>query len=285
MPIEILMPALSPYHGKGTLSKWVKNEGDTVKSGDVIAEIETDKATMEVEAVDEGVLGKILIAAVTGTSRSTPRSQSSWRKAKAPTPWRPRRRPMRIRRLRLPVMRGKARAAADEPASSADNKVPAAPKIDVAAADPAIPAGTEMVTMTVREALFAKPWPRKCAPIPDVFIMGEEVAEYQGAYKITQACCRNSARSALSTPRSPSTVCRYRCWCRHGRSAPDRRVHDLQLRHAGDRPDHQFGRQDALHVRWPDGRAHGLPWSERCSTRVPPSTARLCRLVQPHPPV
>ena len=65
MPIEILMPALSPTMEEGTLSKWVKNEGDTVKSGDVIAEIETDKATMEVEAVDEGVIGKILIAAGT----------------------------------------------------------------------------------------------------------------------------------------------------------------------------------------------------------------------------
>ncbi|HSV27976.1 MAG TPA: biotin/lipoyl-containing protein, partial [Candidatus Omnitrophota bacterium] len=61
MPIEILMPALSPTMSEGTLARWLKNEGDAVKSGDVIAEIETDKATMEFEAVDEGVLGKILV--------------------------------------------------------------------------------------------------------------------------------------------------------------------------------------------------------------------------------
>jgi pyruvate dehydrogenase E1 component beta subunit len=186
MPIEILMPALSPTMEEGTLSKWVKNEGDTVKSGDVIAEIETDKATMEVEAVDEGVLGKILVAAGTENVKvntaiavllqdgeSADAAVAAPKKADADTP-----------PAAAGDAGGKARAAADEPASSADNKVPAAPQIEVAA-DPAIPAGTEMVTMTVREAL-REAMAEEMRANPDVFIMGEEVAEYQGAYKITQ---------------------------------------------------------------------------------------------------
>ncbi len=185
MPIEILMPALSPTMEEGTLSKWVKKEGDTIKSGDVIAEIETDKATMEVEAVDEGVLGKILVAAGTENVKvntaiavllqdgESADAAVAPKKADADTP-----------AAAAGDAGGKARAASDEPASSADNKVPAAPKTEVAA-DPAIPAGTEMVTMTVREAL-REAMAEEMRANPDVFIMGEEVAEYQGAYKITQ---------------------------------------------------------------------------------------------------
>ena len=131
MPIEILMPALSPTMEEGTLSKWVKNEGDTVKSGDVIAEIETDKATMEVEAVDEGVLGKILIAAGTeGVKVNTAiavllqdgESADAVAAPKAAAAEKP------------------AEAAAPAPAAA---PVPAAPKGEVAS-DPDIPAGTEM---------------------------------------------------------------------------------------------------------------------------------------------
>jgi pyruvate dehydrogenase E1 component beta subunit len=200
MPIEILMPALSPTMEEGTLSKWVKNEGDTVKSGDVIAEIETDKATMEVEAVDEGVLGKILIAAGTENVKvntaiavlleegESADAVAAPKKADADTP-----------PAAAGDAGGKARAAADEPASSADNKVPAAPKIDVAA-DPAIPAGTEMVTMTVREAL-REAMAEEMRANPDVFIMGEEVAEYQGAYKITQGLLQEfGAQRVVDTP-------------------------------------------------------------------------------------
>lgn len=174
MPIEILMPALSPTMEEGTLSKWVKNEGDTIKSGDVIAEIETDKATMEVEAVDEGVLGKILVAAGTENVKVNTAIavllQDGESADAAPAP--------------------KAAAPAEAPAAAATPTaapVPAAPAAPapVAAADPAIPAGTEMVTMTVREAL-REAMAEEMRANPDVFIMGEEVAEYQGAYKITQ---------------------------------------------------------------------------------------------------
>ncbi|MCQ4629679.1 pyruvate dehydrogenase complex E1 component subunit beta [Shinella sp. CPCC 100929] len=191
MPIEILMPALSPTMEEGTLSKWVKNEGDTVKSGDVIAEIETDKATMEVEAVDEGVIGKILIAAGTegvkvntaiavllqdgesADAAAAPKAAEKPAEAEAPK--------------------------ASEPAPAASAPVPAAPKTE-AAADPDIPAGTEMVMTTVREALrdaMAEEMRRD----GDVFVMGEEVAEYQGAYKITQGLLQEFGdRRVIDTP-------------------------------------------------------------------------------------
>ncbi|MFC6444389.1 pyruvate dehydrogenase complex E1 component subunit beta [Shinella zoogloeoides] len=187
MPIEILMPALSPTMEEGTLSKWVKNEGDTVKSGDVIAEIETDKATMEVEAVDEGVLGKILIAAGTeGVKVNTAiavllqdgESADAVAAPKAAAAEKP------------------AEAAAPAPAAA---PVPAAPKGEVAS-DPDIPAGTEMVMTTVREALrdaMAEEMRRDA----DVFVMGEEVAEYQGAYKITQGLLQEFGdRRVIDTP-------------------------------------------------------------------------------------
>lgn len=185
MPIEILMPALSPTMEEGTLSKWLKQEGDTVKSGDVIAEIETDKATMEVEAVDEGVIGKLLVAAGTENVKvNTPiavllQDGESADAAAAP----------------------KA-AAAPAPAaveSAASAPVPAAPKADVAA-DPDIPAGTEMVTMTVREAL-REAMAEEMRRDENVFVMGEEVAEYQGAYKITQGLLQEfGAKRVVDTP-------------------------------------------------------------------------------------
>ena len=177
MPIEILMPALSPTMEEGNLSKWLKNEGDKVAPGDVIAEIETDKATMEVEAVDEGTLGKILIAAGSeGVKVNTPiavllqdgESAGDIGKAAAPA------------KTEAPA--AAEPAPAEKPAAAAP--VAAAPKSEVAA-DPDIPAGTEMVSTTVREALrdaMAEEMRRDA----DVFVMGEEVAEYQGAYKITQ---------------------------------------------------------------------------------------------------
>jgi pyruvate dehydrogenase E1 component beta subunit len=180
MPIEILMPALSPTMEEGNLAKWVKKEGDKVAPGDVIAEIETDKATMEVEAVDEGTLGKILIAAGTeGVKVNTPiavllqegesAADVGQGAAKAETPAK---------------AEESAPKAAETPAGDKPAPVPAAPKTE-AAADPDIPAGTEMVSTTVREALrdaMAEEMRRD----PEVFVMGEEVAEYQGAYKITQ---------------------------------------------------------------------------------------------------
>jgi len=191
MPIQVLMPALSPTMEKGNLSKWLKKEGETVKSGDVIAEIETDKATMEVEATDEGTLGKILIPEGTAdVAVNTPiatilgEGESAADLAKAPA----------------------APAAAKAPAPSAPAHpapavAPAAPAAQAAApADPEISAGTEMVTMTVREALrdaIAEEMRRD----GDVFVMGEEVAEYQGAYKITQGLLQEfGARRVIDTP-------------------------------------------------------------------------------------
>jgi pyruvate dehydrogenase E1 component beta subunit len=188
MPIEILMPALSPTMEEGNLAKWLKNEGDKVAAGDVIAEIETDKATMEVEAVDEGVIGKILVAAGTeGVKVNTPiavllqegESAGDIGKAKAEKA------EPKAEAAPAADAGGKAREASDEPTAAKEAaKVPAAPKAE-AASDPDIPAGTEMVSTTVREALrdaMAEEMRRDA----DVFIMGEEVAEYQGAYKITQ---------------------------------------------------------------------------------------------------
>ncbi len=203
MPIEILMPALSPTMEEGNVSKWLKNEGDKVAAGDVIAEIETDKATMEVEAVDEGVLGKILIEAGTeGVKVNTPiavlleEGESAGdidtaKKTSAPAEEKP---------AATDDSGGKAREARDEPSADKDaTKVAAAPKVDVAA-DPDIPEGTEMVSTTVREALrdaMAEEMRRD----EDVFVMGEEVAEYQGAYKITQGLLQEfGARRVVDTP-------------------------------------------------------------------------------------
>jgi pyruvate dehydrogenase E1 component beta subunit len=177
---------------EGTLSKWVKKEGDKVTSGDVIAEIETDKATMEVEAVDEGVIGKILIAEGTeGVKVNTPIAvllgdgESASDIGSAPAA-----------KAEAPKEEVKeAPKAEDKPAAS----VPAAPKVEVAS-DPDIPAGTEMVSMTVREALrdaMAEEMRRD----ENVFIMGEEVAEYQGAYKITQGLLDEfGPRRVVDTP-------------------------------------------------------------------------------------
>ncbi|PIK71297.1 pyruvate dehydrogenase complex E1 component subunit beta, partial [Methylobacterium frigidaeris] len=197
MPTDILMPALSPTMEQGKLAKWLKKEGDPVKAGDILAEIETDKATMEVEAVDEGVLAKILVADGTDNvavntpiavlaeegedpkgvqaGGSKPNGKGEAQKAPAPD------------------MQAEGQAERPAPAAkTGDDKPvekPASPAVitnrsdDRAMAE--IPEGTEMVTQTVREALrdaMAEEMRRD----DNVFVMGEEVAEYQGAYKITQ---------------------------------------------------------------------------------------------------
>ena len=191
MPIEILMPALSPTMEEGNLSKWLKKEGDAVSPGDVIAEIETDKATMEVESVDEGTLGKILVAEGTeGVKVNAPIAillQEGESADAAPA-------------AKPAEADAAPKAAAQEAApASTQAPVPAAPKFE-AAADPDIPAGTEMVPTTVREALrdaMAEEMRRD----EDVFVMGEEVAEYQGAYKITQGLLQEfGPRRVVDTP-------------------------------------------------------------------------------------
>ena len=194
MPIQVLMPALSPTMEKGNLSKWLKKEGEAIKSGDVIAEIETDKATMEVEATDEGTLGKILIPEGTSdVAVNTPiatiladgESAADLGKAPAPAP--------------------QQKVAESAPPAAAEAKAPATPGVlqspaPIAEADPEVPPGTEMVKMTVREALrdaMAEEMRRD----EDVFVMGEEVAEYQGAYKITQGLLQEFGdRRVIDTP-------------------------------------------------------------------------------------
>src|ERR1700692_4712876 len=196
MPIQVLMPALSPTMEKGNLAKWLKKEGEPIKSGDVIAEIETDKATMEVEATDEGTLGKILIpegtadvAVNTPIATILPAGESPPVLRKGPAPAKPK------KAAESPPPAAEAKSA---PAPK-DAPAPAAPKA-AAEPDPEVPAGTEMVTMTIREALrdaMAEEMRRDA----DVFVMGEEVAEYQGAYKVTQGLLQEfGARRVIDTP-------------------------------------------------------------------------------------
>jgi pyruvate dehydrogenase E1 component beta subunit len=190
MPIQVLMPALSPTMEKGNLAKWHKKEGDPVKSGDVIAEIETDKATMEVEAVDEGTLGRILVPEGTNdVAVNTPIAMilaegedaaalkdgggvARAQKAAESAP------PAKAEQPAPQVNRAPAPPAAPKPAVAPQPQPQALPEPDV-------PEGTEMVSMTVREALrdaMAEEMRRD----KTVFVIGEEVAEYQGAYKVTQ---------------------------------------------------------------------------------------------------
>ena len=188
MATEILMPALSPTMEEGTLAKWLVKEGDTVSSGDILAEIETDKATMEFEAVDEGVVGKILIAEGTeGVKVNTPIAILVEEGEDVPAA-------------------GAAPAAAEEaaPAEAAVEhaKAPAAaaPAAPMADATPDWDADVAVKQTTVREALrdaMAEEMRRD----PDVFLMGEEVAEYQGAYKISQGLLDEfGAKRVIDTP-------------------------------------------------------------------------------------
>jgi len=186
MATEILMPALSPTMEEGTLARWLVKEGDTVKSGDIIAEIETDKATMEFEAVDEGIIGKVLIAEGTAD-------------VKVNTP------------IAILVEDGETvsdLAAAPAPAAAAAAPVETAPAVAAAPAaveivsnaSPDWPEGTELKQQTVREALrdaMAEEMRRD----EKVFLMGEEVAEYQGAYKISQGMLDEfGSKRVIDTP-------------------------------------------------------------------------------------
>ena len=199
MPIEVLMPALSPTMERGNLAKWLKKEGDAVKSGDVIAEIETDKATMEVEAVDEGTLGKILVPEGTNdVAVNTPIAMilSEGEDAASLKSAKPARASRKRSRRPPSTSRNPARASRSRDAIEAP---PAAPK-QSAPEELDLPAGTETVNMTVREALrdaMAEEMRRD----PNVFVMGEEVAEYQGAYKVTQGLLQEfGARRVIDTP-------------------------------------------------------------------------------------
>ncbi|MGR3377170.1 pyruvate dehydrogenase complex E1 component subunit beta [Salipiger abyssi] len=188
MATQILMPALSPTMEEGTLAKWLVKEGDTVTSGDILAEIETDKATMEFEAVDEGIVGKLLIEEGTeGVKVNTPiavmvEEGESVEDAVAPAP-----------ATEAPAAE-EAPAAAPAQADAPESKVPAA------AASPDWPEGTAMKSQTVREAL-RDAMAEEMRGDANVLVMGEEVAEYQGAYKVTQGLLDEfSAKRVIDTP-------------------------------------------------------------------------------------
>jgi pyruvate dehydrogenase E1 component beta subunit len=215
MPIEVLMPALSPTMEEGKLAKWLKKEGDRIKSGDVLAEIETDKATMEVEAVEEGTLAKLLIeegteavkvntpialiaadgedvaAAAAGKPQAAPKPKPA-AVAAPPLPAPPHMGEERSETMAPSPLVGEGRGRGP---SAAPAVVRAAPLADVE-----VPEGTEMVEMTVREALrdaMAEEMRRD----ETVFLMGEEVAQYQGAYKVSQGLLEEFGdRRVVDTP-------------------------------------------------------------------------------------
>ncbi|MEP5698287.1 MAG: biotin/lipoyl-containing protein, partial [Sneathiella sp.] len=193
MPTEILMPALSPTMTEGKLARWMVSEGDTVSSGDVLAEIETDKATMEVEAVDEGTVGKLLIAGETdnvavntpiallleeGEDASSLDGYSSDAAA--------------------PAVGEDTTEATLEPSTSKHVVIESSG--DAYDASGEIPEGTEMVKTSVREAL-RDAMAEEMRGDDRVFVMGEEVAEYQGAYKVPQGLLDEfGARRVIDTP-------------------------------------------------------------------------------------
>ncbi|MHA7873247.1 MAG: pyruvate dehydrogenase complex E1 component subunit beta, partial [Hyphococcus sp.] len=192
MPTPILMPALSPTMEEGTLSKWNVKEGDTVESGDVIAEIETDKATMEVEAVDDGVIGKILVGE--GTENVKVNEPIAVIVADGET----------ADDIDVSALNGAAAPppsdeAAHEERAPAEASAPAAPEVSPAI-DPELPADVQMAPTTIRDALrdaMAEEMRRD----PDVFLMGEEVAEYQGAYKVSRGLLEEfGPRRVVDTP-------------------------------------------------------------------------------------
>ena len=199
MSIPILMPALSPTMEEGKLAKWLVKEGDEVRSGDILAEIETDKATMEFEAVDEGRIGKILIpegtegvkvnqpiAELVQDGEAAAKAESAAVSQPQPPP-QPAEKPTAAERPKEEKPRAAKPEVAREPSA-------------VAMPENAVPAGTEFVTITVREALrdaMAEEMRRD----PDVFLMGEEVAQYQGAYKVSQGLLDEfGPRRVVDTP-------------------------------------------------------------------------------------
>ena len=219
MTVNVLMPALSPTMEQGKLAKWLKNEGDAVKAGDVIAEIETDKATMEVEAVDEGVLARILVPGgtenvavntpiaviaeegeeVADTADHAPMARvgeedKAEKQAEASPPA-----PGQTAPQDQPGDANKAQTKAAVAATPAPKATSVADQPS-ATVSPEVPEGTAMISMTMREALrdaMAEEMRRD----PSVFVIGEEVAEYQGAYKVTQGLLQEfGARRVVDTP-------------------------------------------------------------------------------------
>jgi pyruvate/2-oxoglutarate dehydrogenase complex dihydrolipoamide acyltransferase (E2) component len=283
MPIQVLMPALSPTMTEGNLAKWHKKEGDAVKAGEVIAEIETDKATMEVEAVDEGILGKILIsegsqnvavntpiAVLLAEGESNDNIGASITSAVVDT------KP----NLDIPcVPQSSASGAvvqtsvASQPAGAhIDNRdilyaqgyVIEPPVFDEAK----FMANTK--TQTVREAL-RDAMAEEMRADGNVYIMGEEVAEYNGAYKVTQGLLDEfGAKRVIDTPITE-----------HGFAGiAVGSAFNNELCDASDRPHHQLRRQNIVHGGWSAWLSYRVPWPERRGIpRWCPALPILCFMV------
>jgi pyruvate dehydrogenase E1 component beta subunit len=191
---------------EGTLAKWHVKKGDQVKSGDVIAEIETDKATMEVEAVDEGEVSEILVPeGAEGVKVNTPIARLSGEEGAAPPPPKPAAEPAPAK---ASGGKGEGEASAGDPEKKPPETAKPKPEGEAAAAvtpaepltDPELPAGTNLIKQTVRDALrdaMAEEMRRD----GDVFLMGEEVAQYQGAYKVSRDLLQEfGERRVIDTP-------------------------------------------------------------------------------------
>ena len=198
MAVQILMPALSPTMTEGKLSRWTKAKGDTIRAGDVIAEIETDKATMEVEAVDEGEVLEILVAeGAEGVKVNTPIARLSGDDA-APAPRKTGEADQEAPKAEKAGDPEKKAPEATEAQPEGEGPAPVTPKVDLK--DPEIPAGAKLVKTTIRDALrdaMAEEMRRDEA----VFLMGEEVAQYQGAYKVSRELLQEfGERRVVDTP-------------------------------------------------------------------------------------
>ncbi len=284
MSVDILMPALSPTMEEGTLTKWLVKEGDTVSSGDVIAEIETDKATMEVEAVDEGVVEKLLvpegtegvkvnavIARLNGDSGSaspapSPKPEAAAAEAKAPeaASGDPEKAPAEARK---PEPEGEGPTAIIPRPGAGRSRDPGG---DEARQDhrPRRPAGRHGRGDAARSRRV--PDGRGSRPVP-----GRLQGQPRPAPEFGE-------RRVIDTPITEHGFAGLGVGAANGGAEADHRVHDLQLRHAGHRPDHQFGGQDALYVRRPDQMLGGVPRPQRPGRpRGRPAQPGLLLLVRP----
>jgi len=209
MAIDLKMPALSPTMEEGTLAKWLVKEGDTVKSGDILAEIETDKATMEFEAIDEGTIAQLVVPAGTGSVKVGEVIARIAQEGEDPASAKPAMTPARPVAGKAASARPKEQPSDQgqppQPESATPHQMETGARDLVATVattrdDPEVPEGTELVRTTVREAL-RDAMAEEMRQDPDVFVMGEEVAQYQGAYKVTQGLLEEFGdRRVIDTP-------------------------------------------------------------------------------------
>ena len=266
MPTEVLMPTLSPTMKAGKLARWLKSEGDSVVPGEVLAEIETDKATMEIEAVDEGTLGKILVPE---GSEEVP--------VKTPIAVM-----LADNNDVLPeggetqITRPQQRSSTE--AASAEETLIKAPVPEIA--DTQAVWNGETITQTVREAL-RDAMAEEMRKDQNVMLMGEEVGQYQGAYKVSQGLLDEfSDERVIDTPITEHGFAGLAVGAAFTGNASNSRVHDFQFCDAGYGSNCKFSRQDAIYVRWSDGVPDSFSWSQWRSRESCRSTfSMLCSLV------